>query len=171
MKGMMKHGRLWLLSSQFSGHHSAQQSGPHMPLLPGRNSEQVPPRRDGLCTLSNPQNSVWLCRPTAIPQPSRARTHVSSWLVLLVEPETVLKPSSQQPGSSAFLFLTPLLFPLPCRVEHLPNFLSVSDRAPAWFISPLLCHPSPFSHFSPSYISSHWLVFCPLLRWPTHDDS
>lgn len=65
----------------------------------------------------------------ADPQPSLSLPglgHMSppglfSWL----EPETVLKPSSQQSGSSALLVPTPLLSPLPCCVEHLPNFLSV----------------------------------------------
>ena len=153
MKGKMEHGRLWLLSSVFWPSLSTPVRPSHAP-SPWWGSEQVPPCKKGLCTLSTPGECHVAVQTHSLSLPGLGYTSppgLFSWL----ETETVLKPSSQQPGSSALLFPTPLLSPLPCCVKHLPNFLSVSDHAPLWLISPLLSHPFPFSHFSPSYVSSH----------------
>ena len=117
--------------------------------------------RAGVSLQEGPLHSIHPWRmpcDCADPQPSLSLPglgHTSppglfSWL----ETETVLKPSSQQSDSSALLFshTSPLPTALLCWA---PTKFSVSDRAPPWLISPLLCHPSPFSHFSPSYVSSH----------------
>ena len=93
--------------------------------------------RAGVSLQEGPLHSIHPWRmpcDCADPQPSLSLPglgHTSppglfSWL----ETETVLKPSSQQSDFSALLFPTPLLSPLPCCVEHLPNFLCLIVHLP-----------------------------------------